>query len=148
MTHEIFASSPRNSRCYMWREVFGRKMGLIIPWFIGHIINGCKLPWWLSGKEPAWNAGDAAGDRGLIPGSGRSPGEGNVNPIQYSCLGNPMDRGVWWATVHGVAKSQTLLKWLSTSATWGGLEQWRSKFRRKFSSGGQEEIKTRVQIEG
>ena len=46
---------------------------------------------------------------GLIPGSGRSPGEGHGNPFQYSCLENPMDRGAWWATVHGVAKSQTRL---------------------------------------
>ena len=44
------------------------------------------------------------GDPGLIPGSGRSPGEGNGNPLQYSCLENPMDRGAWWATVHGVTK--------------------------------------------
>ena len=51
-----------------------------------------------------------AGDLGLIPGSGRSPGEGNGNPFQYSCLENPMDGGAWWATVHGVAKSRT---WLS-----------------------------------
>ena len=42
---------------------------------------------------------------GLIPGSGRSPGGGNGNPLQYSCLENPMDRGAWWATIHGVAKS-------------------------------------------
>ena len=49
------------------------------------------------------------GDRGSIPGSGRSPGEGNGNPLQYSCLGNPIDREVWWATVHGVAKSRTQL---------------------------------------
>ena len=52
------------------------------------------------------NAGDA-GDAGLIPRLGRYPGEGNGNPLQYSCLGNPMDRGAWWATVHGVSKSQT-----------------------------------------
>ena len=45
-----------------------------------------------------------AEDEHLTPGSGRSPREGNGNPVQYSCLGNPMDRGVWWATVHGVAK--------------------------------------------
>ena len=45
-----------------------------------------------------------AGDKGLIPGLGRSPGEGNGNPLQYSCQGNPMDRGAWQATVHGVAK--------------------------------------------
>ena len=48
-----------------------------------------------------------AGDVGLIPGSGRSPGERNVNPLQYPCLGNRMNRGAWWATIHGVAKSQT-----------------------------------------
>ena len=52
-------------------------------------------------KNPPTNAGDM----GLIPESGRSPGEGNGNPFQYSCLGNSMNRGVWRATVHGVAKS-------------------------------------------
>ena len=50
-----------------------------------------------------------AGDLGSIPGSGKSPGEENGNPLQYSCLGNPMDRGTWWATVHGITKSQTRL---------------------------------------
>ena len=53
-------------------------------------------------------AGDAR-DAGSISGFGRSPGGGNGNPLQYSCLENPMDRGVWWTTVHGIAKSQTLL---------------------------------------
>ena len=48
-----------------------------------------------------------AGDTGLIPGLGRSLEEGNGNPVQYSCLGSPMDRGVWRAIVHGVTKSQT-----------------------------------------
>ena len=48
-----------------------------------------------------------AGELGSIPGLGRSPGEGNGNPLQYSCLENSMDRGAWWATVHGVAKSWT-----------------------------------------
>ena len=57
------------------------------------------------GKEYAGNAGDPD----LIPGLGRSPGEGNDKPLQYSCLENPMDRGTWWATVHGVTKSQTQL---------------------------------------
>ena len=52
-------------------------------------------------KESACNVGDL----GSIPGSGRSPGEGNGNPLQYSCLENPMDRGAWQATVHGVIKS-------------------------------------------
>ena len=54
------------------------------------------------------NAGNTR-DTGSIPGLGRSSGEGNWNPLQYSCLGNPMDRGAWWATIHGVAKSQTQL---------------------------------------
>ena len=49
------------------------------------------------------------GDLGSIPGLGRPPGEGNDNPLQYSCLENPMDGGAWWATVHGVAKSRTRL---------------------------------------
>ena len=52
------------------------------------------------------NAGDTR-DVGLIPESGRSPGGGNGNPLQHSCLGNSMDRGAWWATVQGVTKSQT-----------------------------------------
>ena len=55
------------------------------------------------GKESACNVGDP----GSIPGLERFPGEGNGNPFQYSCLENPMDRGAWQATVHGVAKSQT-----------------------------------------
>ena len=59
-----------------------------------------------SGKESARNAGDA-GDTGLIPGSRRSPGGGHGNSLPYSCLENPMDRGAWWATVHGVSKSWT-----------------------------------------
>ena len=50
-----------------------------------------------------------AGDLGSIPGSGRSPGGGHGNPLQYSCLENPMDRGAWWATIDGAAKSQTRL---------------------------------------
>ena len=54
-------------------------------------------------KNPPANVGDVR-DAGSILGAGRSPGEGNGNPLQYSCLGNPIDRGAWWATVHGVAK--------------------------------------------
>ena len=60
-------------------------------------------------KKPAANAGDIR-EVGLIPESGRSPGGGNGNPLQDSCLENPMDRGDWKATVHGVAKSLTQLK--------------------------------------
>ena len=66
------------------------------------------FPRWLSDKEPACNAGDA----GLIPGSEWSPGEENGNPLQYSCLGNPMDRGAWWAIVCGVTKESDTTYWL------------------------------------
>ena len=59
-------------------------------------------------KYPPANAGDTK-DMGLVPGLGRSPRVGNLNPLQYSCLENSMDRGDWWATVHGLAKSQTQL---------------------------------------
>ena len=64
-----------------------------------------NLPGGSGGKASAYNAGDL----GLIPGLGRSSGEGNGNSLQYSCLENPTDGGVWYATVHGVAKSQTQL---------------------------------------
>ena len=59
-------------------------------------------------KNSPVSAGDA-GDTGSIPGSGRFPGVGNGNPLQYSCPENSMDRGAWWATVHGVTKSRTQL---------------------------------------
>ena len=57
------------------------------------------------GKASAYNVGDP----GSIPASGRSPGEGDGNPLQYSCLENPMEGGAWWATVQGIAKSRTRL---------------------------------------
>ena len=66
------------------------------------------------GKESACNPGEA-GDIGSIPGWGRSPGGGLGNPLQYSCLENPVDRAAWWAAAHGVTKSQTRLKQLNTS---------------------------------
>ena len=59
-----------------------------------------NFPYSSVGKESACNTGDL----GSIPGLGRSPGEGNGNPLQDSCLENPMDRGAWWATVHGVTR--------------------------------------------
>ena len=64
-------------------------------------------------KNPAANAGDV-GDASSIPGSRGSPRGGSGNPLQYSCLENSMDRGAWWATVHGVAESQTRLERFST----------------------------------
>jgi len=67
------------------------------------LLGGSRCCW---GKESAFSGGDA-GDAGLIPGSGRVPGKGNGNTLQYSCLEDPMDRRAWWATVHGVPKTQT-----------------------------------------
>ena len=76
----------------------------------------------LPSRLPRWSTWDA-GDIGSIPGSGRSPGGGPNNPLKYSCLENPMDRGVWQATVHRVTESWTRLKWLSThNASIGKLD--------------------------
>ena len=82
------------------------------PYFQEKLVTICKTGWKVNiwngfhiclhssvGKESACSTGDP----GLIPGSGRSPGAGNGNPLQYSCLENPIDRGAWWATVHGVS---------------------------------------------
>ena len=66
--------------------------------FITLTVLTMGFPGGSEGKASACNGGDL----GSIPGSGRSPGEGNGNPLQYSCLENPMDGGAWWATVHGV----------------------------------------------
>ena len=63
---------------------------------------------WAVVKNPPADAGDAR-DPGSIPGLGRPPGVGNGNPLQYSCLENPINRGAWWATVYGVEKSRTRL---------------------------------------
>ena len=76
---------------------------ILCGFFLASVICAHGLPRWLRGKESACNAGHV----GWIPGSGRSPREGNGNPLQYSCLENPIDREAWRATVHGVAKSRT-----------------------------------------
>ena len=81
------------------------------PW-VGKIPWGRdRLPVFLgfSGGSDGKESACSAGDLGLIPGSGRSPGGGHGNPLQYSCLENPMDRGTWQAAVYGVAQSQTRL---------------------------------------
>ena len=74
---------------------------MVIIWEMHVIIIG--LARCFSGKESACQAGDT----GSIPGSGKCPGEGNGNSLQYFCWENPMDRGAWWATVHGITKSST-----------------------------------------
>ena len=89
-----------------WRwsqEAQGRYRENQIECWSPKMIRGC--PGGSDGEESACNAGDP----GPVPGSRRSPGEGNGHPLQYSHLENPMDRGVWWATVHGVPKSCTRL---------------------------------------
>ena len=69
-----------------------------------HTKKGLKVILGFPGGSEVKASACNAGDPGSIPGSGRSPGEGNGNPLQYSCLENPMDRGAWWATVHGFAE--------------------------------------------
>ena len=82
---------PRKRQCHLpWCQGRGRLWG---------ILAGLRAS--QGGKESVCNAGDAR-DAGLIPGSGRSPGVGNGNPLQYACLENPTDRGTWWAMVHRV----------------------------------------------
>ena len=96
--------------CYaLLQEIFptqGSNLGL--P-HCRQILYYLAFPGGLEGKASAHNAGD----RGSIPESGRSPGEGNGNPLQYSCLENPMDGGAWEAAAHGVAKSRTRLSYFT-----------------------------------
>ena len=82
--------SLRETSCILWHHEDGES-------------DTRGLPMTCSSKESTWNAGDP----GLIPGSGRPPGGGHGNPLQYSCPENPMYRGAWWARVHGVTQSDT-----------------------------------------
>ena len=99
------ATSSVNSKCskFSLNLVISISLFRVLPALIG--VSWCLgvvlIPWWLSGEESTYNAGDL----GSTPGSGRSPGDGNGNPLQYSCLGNPMDTGAWRATVRGVTKA-------------------------------------------
>ena len=81
------------------------KMWLLVPALL-------DFPQGSDNKESACDSGDT----GLIPRSGRSPGGGHGDPLQYSCLESPMDRGAWWAMVHGIAKRWTCLKQMDTHA--------------------------------
>ena len=78
----------------------------------GRFLQGSGLARWCTVKESTCQCRRCR-DMSLIPGSGRSPGEGNGYPLQYCCLENLIDRGAWQATVHGVTKSRTQLEWLS-----------------------------------
>ena len=102
--------TPAQNDLNCWGDLLGhilKKASGSWNWDLGLVLETCNmaLPWWLRVKEPACNSGDLD----LIPGSERSPGEGNYNLLQYSCPGNPMDREAWQATVHGVTKSKTRL---------------------------------------
>ena len=91
---QVCCEAAETRQCFTSAKTgWGRKQSL------GKKYTG--LPWSLSGKESTCDAGDL----GSVPGLGRSPGEGNGYPLQYSCLDNPIDRGAWWATIHGVMKS-------------------------------------------
>ena len=99
----------------------------MIQWIKGTTVNKLLVMWWWdfpggsNSKASAYNVGDP----GSIPGLGRSPGEGNGNPLEYSCLENPTDGGAWQATVHGVTKSRTRLSDF-TQHLCGG-EMWEGK---------------------
>ena len=85
-------------------------------WTVAWLNSGCCGNWFKSGlKRKLQDRQYDVRDMGSIPGSERSPGEGNGSPLQDPCLENPMDRGAWWATVHGVSKSQTELRQLTTN---------------------------------
>ena len=90
------------------REMQGKSSADTNPTFMRDLKEILGFPGGAVVKNPPPNAIDT-GDAGLIPELGRSPAKGNGNPLQYSCLENPMDRGTWQAVVHGVTKSWTLL---------------------------------------
>ena len=95
---------------YQWSYLFKNTLIAHLPleiYKLSKIIKTSTLyfPHGSDSKESAYNVGD----QGSVPGSGRSPGEENGTPLQYSCLENSMDGGAWWATAHSVAKSQTRL---------------------------------------
>ena len=105
---------PRKTRLFLPGKVQKNKLPSLCPEagsvFTSWILGISRFPGGSEGKASAYNARDP----GSIPGLGRSPGEGNGNPLQYSCLENSMDGGAWWATVHGVAKSRTRLRDLTS----------------------------------
>ena len=120
----VFLWPQKVTKCqtgFAWSEVINvhKLFHYASKWNWSHKINNnnppsLDLPRALvfTGFPGGWDSKESAGnaaDLGLIPGSGRYPGEGNGNPLQYSCLGNPMDRGAWWATVCGITKSRTRL---------------------------------------
>ena len=112
--YRIVAEAPAQEQFLLFQE---RTLGTspVVQWLRIHLLMQSMWVWALLGKPGGSDSKESAcnaGDLGSIPGSGRSPGEGNGNPFQYSCLGNPMDRGAWRGTVHGGAESDTT-EWLT-----------------------------------
>ena len=107
-------SERRTDVCQGTMQLFaGRACQALLHLILSIILPHCGLPGASDSKEFACNTGDL----GLTPGSGKSPGEGNGNPLQCSCLENPRNGGAWWAAVYGVAQSRTWLKRLSSSSS-------------------------------
>ena len=107
--------TPNKRQCYVIQEP--KRWTFVV--FTLHTLIG--LPWWFSGKKSTHNAGDT----GLIPELERSPGERNGNSLQYSCLENPVDRGVGWATVHEVARDGHNL---ATKPSYSNRKLWHAQF--------------------
>ena len=96
-----------------------RTLPYLILW-CRDLLSALQSSWGFSGSSDGEESACSAGELGSIPGLGRSPGGGHGNPLQYSCLENPMDRGAWWATVHGVAR--VFHDWeTNTQYSWGKL---------------------------
>ena len=106
----------------LWEHMFSFLLGICVGVeLLDHSVTQCLTFWRCSQlalvvKNPPANAVDRR-DTSSIPGSGKSPGGGLSSPLQYSCLGNPLDRGAWQATVHEVTKSQRQLRWPSTHSS-------------------------------
>ena len=101
------SSSPKKEIIFL--VVIHRSVHSFVYSFNKHLWSTFNKRLWASLVAQVKASASNAGDLGSIPGSGRSPGEGNSNPLQYSCLENPTDGEAWWATVHGVTKSRTRL---------------------------------------
>ena len=95
--------------------------------FINNFKASARVSLWLSGRESPAKAGDLCS----IPGLGSFPGEGNGIPPQYSCLGNPMDGGAWWATVHGVKKVSDTIEQRSTHTTSAEMPRYNVSHKQK-----------------
>ena len=119
--------NPYGQRSLVDYSPWGRKESDTTKWLSTTALLSEGFPGGTSSKNSPANAGDIR-DVGLILGSGRCPGERNSNPLQYSCLENPTDRGAWQAIVHRVAKSRTQLKWFNT-LTWGFKKLWHNSER-------------------